>query len=780
MQNVSVVSHHAGSLIRDLCLILGAAALSGLVTRIARLPAALGYLCAGVLLGQNTPWFSWLYQNFGFALDVKDQSAVESWAQLGVVFLMFSLGIEFSFRKLMRLGFGVIITALFEVGLMVVGLGVIFKSWTGSTIQSLALGAVFSISSTMIIVKTFESSRLTTKSFAQKVFGILIVEDLLAITMLVVVPSILVVQSHGHSVWMTSVGLIFRQLVQLILVISTWFIVGYYFLPRFIDRFFKEEHDELLVGVALALCFLLALLSVNFGFSEALGSFILGSILAESSQSKRIERLVEPLKNVFSSVFFVSIGMLVDVVALKQDYKYILTLSLLIFGFKFLLIGVGSLLVAESRKTAFNSALSMGQNGEFSIILALSVNPYLKLPFNLISVVTGVVFCTSMMTPLLVKNRDKIHTLLTPSGQLQIVLATWNDRYRDFVVRLLGFFNARSLLLDHSLSHKHRRRIYIRSFICTVMLIVLYSSMAQVAHKFDFFAGHQLVLWGATSLLSAPFWWGLISNDKYFGPVVRWFYRFALIAFLLFISQNFFEWSLRFWVSVSSGVIIVPMILFLAFMMAANRWPQLQKLCGERFSKRFDHWENEFASVFERSEADEQKRTVKDVLAPWDALLIAHEVKPASRLCGKKLSELDLRSQFQITIVVINRAGHAMVAPDPDTIIWPDDELLLLCQDEAYERFLVWQKGHHEERVWQEVTENYVLRRVAITPASPWAGRSIRAVKIRDEHKALVVGVERLVGAHHERILNPHSDFILEADDQVYLVGRRDRLEAIL
>lgn len=344
---------HLPTIIHDLAVILAVAAVVTIIFRAIRQPLVLGYIIAGVIIGPHTPPFPL----------VEDLPNIQALAELGVIFLMFSLGIEFSFRRLTRVGSTAVTTALVEViGMLFVGY-VAGRLLGWSETDSLFLGGMLSISSTTIILKAFEELGLSRRRFAETVFGVLIVEDLFAILLLVGLP--ILAASRG--------GLgpeLFWASVRLVVVIGSWIIAGVFLIPHVFRYARRWMSDETLTVASLGLCLLLVVLAAKFGYSAALGAFIMGSILAETEEVHRIEELVRPIRDLFGAVFFVSVGMLVDPSILVTYWLELLLIAGVTVVGKIITSGLGALLSGQPLKTSLQIGFSLAQIGEFSFIIA--------------------------------------------------------------------------------------------------------------------------------------------------------------------------------------------------------------------------------------------------------------------------------------------------------------------------------------------------------------------------------------------------------------------------
>jgi len=386
---------HLPDLINDLGIILITAAITTLVFRTLKQPVVLGYLVAGLLIGPHVT----------FLPTVTELGSIKVWAEMGVIFLLFGLGLEFSFKKLADVGKSASIVASIEV-LFMLGLGYLTGQAFGwSQMDSLFLGGILSISSTTIIVKAFEELGLKGSKFVSVVFGVLIVEDLFAILLLVLLSTLAVTQSLSGSALIVSS-------LQLGFFLILWFLVGLYALPVILRYIRKQLTDETVLIVSIALCLMMVILSTKVGFSPALGAFVMGSILAETREGKRIEQLIVPVRDLFAAIFFVSVGMMMDPRMIMKHLSAIIIITVLTIVGKFLSTTLGAVLSGQSLKHSVQSGMSLAQIGEFSFIIAT-----LGLSLNVTSdflypIAVAVSVITTFTTPYLIQYSEPFYQWL--------------------------------------------------------------------------------------------------------------------------------------------------------------------------------------------------------------------------------------------------------------------------------------------------------------------------------------------------------------------------------
>jgi CPA2 family monovalent cation:H+ antiporter-2 len=380
---------HVVAFIQDLAVIMLLAGLTTVLFHQLKQPVVLGYILAGIIIGPYTPPFSF----------ISDPTTINTLAELGIVFLMFSLGLEFSFRKLYKVGLAAIVTSVAEILLMIwmgYRIGVYFN-WT--TIDSIFLGGILAISSTTIIVKALKELGLEKQPFVQLIFGILIVEDLLAIAMLTVLSSIAI----SGTVNITDVVYTMGKLSLFIIVIS---LLGMATVPRLLTYVAKFKSNEMLLVTVLGLCFGYCLLAIKLEYSLALGAFIIGSLMAESKELKTIERLIEPIRDMFSAIFFVSVGLLLDPKILIHYAWPVAIITLAVVIGKVFACSLGSLLAGKDGRTSFRVGMGLAQIGEFSFIIA-TMGVSLNVTSNfLYPIAVAVSVITTFLTPYLIRLAD--------------------------------------------------------------------------------------------------------------------------------------------------------------------------------------------------------------------------------------------------------------------------------------------------------------------------------------------------------------------------------------
>ncbi|WP_406823908.1 cation:proton antiporter [Pedobacter sp. KACC 23697] len=736
---------HLPDLIADLGLILAAAGITTLLFKKIKQPLVLGYILAGLMVGPH----------FSFLPTVTDQKSVTIWAEIGVIFLLFSLGLEFSFKKLVKVGGSSSVTAIVEVLFMLL-IGYAAGSLMGwNTMDSIFLGGILSVSSTTIIIRAFEELGVKHKKFAGLVFGVLIVEDLVAILLLVLLSTLAVSQQFAGSEMLISI-------LKLAFFLILWFLGGIFLIPTFLKATRKLMNDETMLVVSLALCLVMVLLAVKVGFSPALGAFIMGSILAETTQAEKIEHLTKSVKDLFAAVFFVSVGMLIDPKVLV-DYAFpIVIVTIATIAGKLISSALGALLSGQPLKTSVQAGMSLAQIGEFSFIIA-TLGLTLKVTSEfLYPIAVAASAITTFTTPYLIKSSEGFYNFLN-----RVLPQKWLDAIQRYSSSTAGI----TTLSDW----KILLRAYIfNTIIHSVVIIAIIFLTSRFLQPFmvkNITNGLPSILIsvGISFILMSPFLWALSIrriqktayshlwlNKKYTrGPLIAIeFFRIALgIFFVGFLMYEFFDT----WIAavIALGLIVLGMVIF-----------------SRKLQSFYDKLERRFMRNLNAREHQ------KPDILPWDTHLTELTVSPESEVVGKTLTELMIREKYGVNIALIERGRNNIPTPGRDERLYPHDKLLLIGADDQ----LAAVKALLEVNAPDIAEENnfpdkeMTLQKVVVHTESPVYGLSIRNAGIREKAQALIVGIER----DTERILNPSSDFVFDNGDVIWIVGNNKKIKEVI
>ena len=743
--------NHLPNLITDLALILGSAAIMTLVFKMLRQPLVLGYIIAGILVSPN---FTWLPS-------IVETDNVTVWAEIGVIFLLFSLGLEFSFRKLAQVGGSASVSAFVEaIGMSALGYAC-GKLLGWSTMDSIYLGAALAVSSTTIIIKAVEELGLKKKKFATLVFGILIVEDLITIAILVLLTTLSVSQQFVGSEMLLSV-------LKLIFFLILWFVAGIFFIPTILKKARNLMSDETLLIVSISMCLLMVYLAAKVGFSPALGAFVMGSLLAETTKAERIEHLVKPVKDLFGAIFFVSVGMLIDLATLGNYILPILLITVICIIGKIITTGFGAYISGNSLKVSLQTGMSLAQIGEFSFIIAalgVTLGATSNFLYPIIVAVSGI---TTFTTPYLIKAGAPFYEWL--DKRLPEKWRKSLNRYSSEATTITAASDFQQVLKSYLIN--------VVLFSVLVGAIVFLSSnyvKPWVAANTDYaFGGITAAV--LTLLFMAPFLWGLVvrnernesfvkiyAQQQYRGPILLMRgVKLALALFsTIFLLSRFFSLTIAFYAA------IVMITLFFAF--------------RKKIQALYDKLESRFIANLNDRELQEEIRLLEQqaskrnvALAPWDAHMTTFEVDPEVSIIGKTLEELRWRELIGVNVAMIKRGLLTITTPQKYDRIYPGDKLFIICTDQQEKKMNAILRPD-KKLVESQKDAQMELDKFTIEHDSTFINKSIRESGIRTSTNGLVVGIER----GGQRILNPESTMVFEEGDVVWIVGEKKLIDAI-
>ena len=741
-------------LISDLALILICAGIMTLIFKKLKQPLVLGYIVAGFIC---TP-------HFKFTPSVVDSASIHIWSEIGVIFLLFALGLEFSFKKLMKVGGSAVISACTIIFCMIL-VGV-FVGWTfgWNRMDCIYLGGMLAMSSTTIIYKAFDDMGLRQQRFAGLVLSILILEDILAIVLMVMLSTMAVSQNFegGEMVY---------SILKLLFFLILWFVVGIYGIPLFLKRVRKLMSDETLLIVSLALCFGMVYLAALVGFSPAFGAFIMGSILSETIESEHIGKLVSPVKDLFGAIFFVSVGMMVDP-AMIVEYKYqILVIVLAVLLGQTIFGTTGVLLSGQPLKTAMRCGFSLTQIGEFAFIIA-SLGVSLKVTSHfLYPIVVAVSVITTFLTPYMIR-------LAVPA--YNVIDKYMPSRWR----RLLDRYSSGASVANHSNNWK--------KLVIAIIRIVLIYAVLSIAVTALFL--HFIVplatdmlgdLWGRilgaalTIAAIAPFLRAMIMkknrseefkslwSDSRFNhaPLISIILLRIVIAigFIVFIIENLFR---------ASAALIVGIAIIVVCAMILSRFLKKQSIVLERTFVRNLHYKEIQQEYLGEKQPEYAGRLLDRDLHLSDFLIPAE-----SAWAGKTLRELDLGKKYDVHVASIIRGKHRLNIPDGNTCIFPNDLIQVIGTDEQLSLFAsVAEKAIHTYDDEDFGKHEMKLKQFVVAKDSPFVGHSIIECGIRNKYHCLVVGIE---SAGEDVLRTPQVHMPLKEDDVVWVVGEEDDLNQL-
>ena len=744
-------------MIQDLALMLVVAGVVTLIFKRLKQPLVLGYIVAGFLVSPHMP----------LTASVADTENIHLWADIGVMFLLFSLGLDFSFKKILKMGASPIIstiTIIFCMSMLGVLAGQLFN-WP--RMDCIFLGGMLAMSSTTIIYKAFDDLGLRQQQFAGMVMSVLILEDILAIVMMVMLSAI----ASGNN---PDGGQMLGSVMKIGFFLVLWLVVGIFAIPLFLRRVRKLINDEVMLVVAIGMCCAMAVFSTKVGFSSAFGAFIMGSILAETVEAEHIEKLVEPVKNLFGAIFFVSVGMLVDPDILVEYAFPIIALVLTILIGQSIFGSLSFMLGGESLKSAMRCGFSMAQIGEFSFIIAS-----LGLSLGVISdylypVVVAVSVITTFLTPYMIR-------LSTPA------YAHLEKRLPSKIIKML---NHLSMSQPNTNEQSKWKKMLAQMAINTIVYSILTSAAIAIMFTFALPFFRQLLPgqelhWYAngitgvlTILIIAPFLRAMVmkknrspeyralwaeSNRNRLPLLFTILVRAVIaVAFIFYICHYLSRFSNA--IMITIGIVVVLMVVL-----------------SRRIKNRSIRMERLFIMNLRSREIEAQVHGKKRPL--YEGRLLDRDVHIAdftvpmdSQWMGSTLRQLDLGRKYGVHVSSILRANHRLNIPDGNYIIFRGDKLQVIGSDDQLAKFgqaiseqVLGEDPNLEKREMK-------LRQLIIGADSPFIGKTLEESGIRDIYSCMVVGLEE--GKENLSPFSPKRRFM--EGDIIWIVGEENSLKAIL
>jgi len=740
------------TLISDLALILVIAGIVTIIFRRLKQPLVLGYIVAGFLCGPQ----------FAFFPSIVDKTNISTWADIGVIFLMFTLGLEFSFKKIFKMGSTPFIAACTIIFCMI-GLGSITGHFFGwSRINSLFLGGMLAMSSTTVIYKALSDMGLRQQRFASSVMSVLVVEDILGILLMVILSTIAVSSSLQGTKLLGS-------LLQLALVLVVWFVVGVFVIPSFLRRWRKWMSKETLLIVSIGLCFLMVELAESMHYSSAFGAFMMGSILAETIEAEEINQLVEPVKDLFGAIFFVSVGMLVNPSIIAEYWLPILVLILVILTGQAIFGTTGYLLSGQPLKVAIQSGFCMAQIGEFAFIIASLGNSLHVTADFLYPVVVAVSVITTFLTPYMIKAAGPafniverhipsyFHSILGDAGNLPSVSndTAWSRLMRALFKQVAAYcflsiaviavsFNTLLPFCRHALSH------WWGNAVCGIITLALISPFLRAIvmrknHSDDF-----KKLWHEHRFNRLPLVFTIIVRY-----VIASSFIFYIINFLSPFS-TLLHWFVAFFM-----VLIV---------MASRKVKESSIRLEHLFFRNLNSRE---ALAVEKGKANPQ---YAERLLSVDVHM-AHVTLPMNtHFAGKTLKELDLARQLGVMVASISRVGQSIHIPGANETLYPGDVLQIIGDDAKLKDFAQKVCDDVYEEVEPDENKEMILRSLPITDNSLFCNKRVNESGIREHYQCMLAGFQ---DKGQEQLALPHAARIIRSGDILWIVGERTAINAL-
>ena len=739
---------HLPPLIADLALILICAGVMTLLFKKLKQPLVLGYVVAGFLASPHMP----------YTPSVMDTANIKTWADIGVIFLLFALGLEFSFKKIVKVGGSAVIAActiIFCMILVGIGVGMGF-GW--HQMDSLFLGGMIAMSSTTIIYKAFDDLGLRKKQFTSLVLSILILEDILAIVLMVMLSTMAVRHNFEGTEMLESIA-------KLLFFLILWFVVGIYLIPEFLKRCRKFMGEETLLIVSLALCFGMVVLADHTGFSAAFGAFIMGSILAETIEAETIDRLVNPVKDLFGAIFFVSVGMMVDPAMIVEYAVPILVITLAVILGQSVFGTFGVVLSGKPLKTAMQCGFSLTQIGEFAFIIAsLGVSLRVTSDF-LYPIVVAVSVITTFLTPYMIRLAEPASTFVD---------AHLPESWRKFLMR---YASGSQTVINHDNLWKKLIGAMLR---ITLVYSIVSISVVALSFRFvvPFFQANLPSFWASllgavfTILCIAPFLRAIMIKKNHSIefmtlwhdsrvnrlPLASTIIIRVMIAvfFVIFVISGLFQ--------VSTGLMAGVAVLVVMLMVWSRQLKKQSILIERRF------FQNLRSRDVRAEYLGEKKPEYAGRLLSHDLHLADVDIPGESAWAGKTLMELNLGKRFGVHVASILRGKRRINIPGGSVRLFPMDKLQVIGTDEQLNLFNeALLKGAEVDWDVYEKSE-MTLKQLIIDRESVFLGKTLRESGIRDKCHCMIAGVESEDGT----LMVPDASVPFKEGDVIWVVGEKD------
>lgn len=739
---------HLPPLIADLALILICAGVMTLLFKKLKQPLVLGYVVAGFLASPHMP----------YTPSVMDTANIKTWADIGVIFLLFALGLEFSFKKIVKVGGSAVIAActiIFCMILVGIGVGMGF-GW--HQMDSLFLGGMIAMSSTTIIYKAFDDLGLRKKQFTSLVLSILILEDILAIVLMVMLSTMAVRHNFEGTEMLESIA-------KLLFFLILWFVVGIYLIPEFLKRCRKFMGEETLLIVSLALCFGMVVLADHTGFSAAFGAFIMGSILAETIEAETIDRLVNPVKDLFGAIFFVSVGMMVDPAMIVEYAVPILVITLAVILGQSVFGTFGVVLSGKPLKTAMQCGFSLTQIGEFAFIIAsLGVSLRVTSDF-LYPIVVAVSVITTFLTPYMIRLAEPASTFVD---------AHLPESWRKFLMR---YASGSQTVINHDNLWKKLIGAMLR---ITLVYSIVSISVVALSFRFvvPFFQANLPSFWASllgavfTILCIAPFLRAIMIKKNHSIefmtlwhdsrvnrlPLASTIIIRVMIAvfFVIFVISGLFQ--------VSTGLMTGVAVLVVMLMVWSRQLKKQSILIERRF------FQNLRSRDVRAEYLGEKKPEYAGRLLSHDLHLADVDIPGESAWAGKTLMELNLGKRFGVHVASILRGKRRINIPGGSVRLFPMDKLQVIGTDEQLNLFNeALLKGAEVDWDVYEKSE-MTLKQLIIDRESVFLGKTLRESGIRDKYHCMIAGVESEDGT----LMVPDASVPFKEGDVIWVVGEKD------
>jgi len=737
------------NIITQLAIILVAAGIFTVISKALKQPLILGYIVAGFIVGPHLG----LFPQFS-------PESVDEWAELGIIFLLFGLGLEFNFKKLLNVGSAALISAgTICIGMFVLGY------FTGSALawsnmESIFLGGMLSMSSTTIIIKAYDDLGYKNKSFATLVFGLLVVEDLLAVLMMVLFSTLAVSNQFSGKDMLVS-------LVKLMSFLVICFVIGIYVLPTALKSAKRYLSDEILLLISIGLCFLMVILANLAGFSSALGAFLMGSILSSTVEGIHIENITTNIKNLFGAIFFVSVGMMVDPAVIGNYWPTILAITAVVITGILSFSTIGALLAGKDLDTALHVGFSLPQLGEFSFIIAGLGCSLGVLRDFIYPVIISVSVITTFTTPYMIKAADPVSEWLherLPANIIDLL----NKRSQSEGKQSIAEENNWKEFLK-----KYFLRLMINGMLAIFILLICKEYLPKLgARLFPYWPNWLLSVFHIVITLAAisPFLYGLAVNGKELRllgarltekdelnkiPLIVLVIFRILVAVIIAISAVQVFTNIPGWLS---ALLFFALIVLYSYERIKN--------------KSFTYVEDRFFSNLNATEELKKKKApvttmINSCLEGRNIHIESVTISPDFQLAGRTLREMPFRHTTGVNIIKIQRGSRTILIPSGGEVIMPGDTLLAVGTNEQLKAFLNIIQANTV--LFESNNIDFAVAKITLTDDSDLIGKKLMDTDMK-ESGCMVINIERNGMVH----ANPPKEFTFEVGDIVWLAGLRD------
>ena len=746
------------ALFSDLALILVTAGVTTVLFKWLKQPLVLGYIIAGLLIGPYFPWFP----------VINDHHSVETWSEIGMVFLLFAIGLEFSFKKLKKQAGVVGVTALTElVSMCIIGF-LLGKAMGWKQMDCIFLGAMLSMSSTTIIAKAFDDLKIKGEKWTGSVIGVLVVEDLAAILMMVVLSTLAVSTTlDGKELMMSVVKLVFFLLV--------WYVGGVFLIPTILKWARKFMTEETLTVFAVGLCFFMVWLANKAGFSSALGAFIMGSILAETLEAEMIHKLTTPIKNLFGAVFFVSVGMMVNPAILVQFWWQILVITVVVVVLKSLSSGLGMLFSGDNLHNAVRAGMCFGQIGEFSFIIATVGMSFGVIDDFLYPIIVSVSIITTFLTPYLIKGGEPLYHWIEKK-----VPESWKNGFSS-MEKTVRAKDGEEVTMKAYIVSQLKNLVLYAAIVIAVMLIGFSLCKFIEDHVPQPVSG--LVSLAVTLMLISPFLWAVafkhgmrnvtskLMDDSRFNRNSIHLIFILRIAIVWGVAANVINHFLNagFWGAlgldkapyhlIAMGLAIVYVVVLRVITPVMHWYERIEGKFLENMNKR-----------------DTMKPFVLPEALQENFMLEKMELSSKSAYAGQRIRDCDFRKTYNVSVVGVDRADEILDLPNKDLVLFPSDEVTFIGTEEQLARLKPLVEVEDDVLIKERPASDIDIFKIEVDKSNRLMGMSLRDSDFRHVYNAMVIAVSR----ESDFIFNPQPDVVFQDGDTIWFVASETRAKALI